>query len=171
MADMPQPLLDAQPLGPRRPRADERDRSRTPMQWSGAAKAGFTRGEPWLPVSPQAATHHAEGQMRVRDSIFNWYRRLLRLRRQEPAFREGAYVPLESGNASVFAFGRSADGGRGALVALNMSGSEQQVRISGLPSSVKVSRRALLASPAQELAGNSEFTVAPWGIAVFRYRE
>ena len=55
MATMPQSDLAKIPLGPKRPRADDRDGERTPMQWTSGPTASFTTGTPWLPVESSAA--------------------------------------------------------------------------------------------------------------------
>jgi alpha-glucosidase len=169
MGDMPQALLNAFPLGPRRPVRDDRDKERTPMQWSAAVGAGFTRGAPWLPVSPQAATYNVVAEQRDAASVYSWYTKLLKLRHDNAAFRDGAYVPLESGNTDVFAFARTSTDGRGALVVLNMSGVTQAVRIAGLPASAKGLRKLLMASPAAALSGQSRFSVAPYGVVVAEF--
>jgi alpha-glucosidase len=169
MGDMPQAMLNAFPLGPRRPVADDRDKERTPMQWSAAAGAGFTRGEPWLPVSPQAATTNVRAGQHDSQSVYRWYAKLLKLRHDDPVFRDGAYVPLESGNKDVFAFARQTSSGRGALVVLNMSDATQSVHISGLPAGAKGLTKTVVASPATELQGQSEFSIAPYGVVVSEF--
>jgi len=60
MGDMSKDLLKSVPLGPKRPVADDRDRARTPMQWSSEKNAGFTGGNPWLPVGEQASVYNVE---------------------------------------------------------------------------------------------------------------
>jgi alpha-glucosidase len=93
---------------------DGRDPCRTPMQWDGSHAAGFTTGQPWLPVAtmPDAAT-----ESRDPHSLLNLYRALLRLRAGCRPLREGSYHPLDSGDR-VLAFERRA-GDERVLVALN----------------------------------------------------
>jgi alpha-glucosidase len=148
MADMPAEALNNAALGPHRPRADERDRARTPMQWSATEGAGFTQGTPWLPIGPGAKSYNVAREKHDPDSIYSWYARLLRLRRQNPALREGQYVPLESANPHVFAFARSTRDGRGALVVFNMSDTEQRATITGWPGAPPSPLRPLLSSGA-----------------------
>jgi alpha-glucosidase len=105
-----------------------RDGERTPMQWSDAKNAGFTEGTPWLPVAPNYRTHNVVTETADPQSILNFYRRLLELRREEPALREGQYVALNPQDPNVFAFVRRLKG-EGVLVALNMSGSSQTVKV------------------------------------------
>ena len=169
MGDMPQALLNAFPLGPRRPVRDDRDKERTPMHWSNAVGAGFTRGAPWLPVSPQAVTYNVVAEQRDRASVYNWYAMLLKLRHDDPVFRDGAYVPLESGNKDVFAFARTSADGHGALVVFNMSSNGQAVQIAGLPAIARGFRKLIMASPAAVLSGQSRFSVAPYGVVVAEF--
>jgi alpha-glucosidase len=94
-----------------------RDPQRTPMQWSSSRHAGFTTGEPWLPVADDYVTTNVE---RLRDdprSILALYRRLIALRRHE-AFRTGWYLP-DVATPQAFAFVREAD--ERFLVALNFT--------------------------------------------------
>jgi glycosidase len=98
------------------------------MQWSDAKNAGFTEGKPWLPVAPNYRTHNVVTETADPQSILNFYRRLLELRREEPALREGQYVALNPQDPNVFAFVRRLKG-EGVLVALNMSGSSQTVKV------------------------------------------
>lgn len=131
MADLkPEELADF-PLGPKRKVADKRDPVRSPMQWTGDGGAGFTTGNPWLPVAAAAKASNVAAQLADKDSMHNWYARLLNLRKTNPAIRSGAYVPLESGNAKVVAYARRTPAGKGVLVLLNMSGERQTLAISG----------------------------------------
>ena len=61
--------------------ARSRDNARTPMQWNASRNAGFTVGEPWIKVNPNYRQINAESQVDDPDSVFSYYRRLIRLRR------------------------------------------------------------------------------------------
>ncbi len=119
MRDMDKTTLSNVPLGPNRPRTDERDRARTPMQWSAAPNAGFTTGTPWLPVEARYTSANTAAQDRDPASLLNWYRTLIGWRKNDPVFRSGGYVPLTSGDPALFAFAREGKDGRGALVIAN----------------------------------------------------
>jgi alpha-glucosidase len=105
-----------------------RDGERTPMQWSDAINAGFTQGMPWLPVAPSYTTHNVATETADSRSILNFYRRIIELRRTEPALRDGQYVPVNQEDPNVFTFVRRFKG-EAVLVALNMSGSAQMVKL------------------------------------------
>jgi alpha-glucosidase len=95
-----------------------RDPERTPMQWSGAPNAGFTAGTPWLPVAPDYRETNVQVQRCEPDSMLALYRRLLKLRRAEPALCAGSYAPVDA-SGDVLAYVREAEGTR-FLVALNL---------------------------------------------------
>jgi alpha-glucosidase len=154
------------PTGPKRPRADVRDGARTPMQWDDGLNAGFSKGTPWLPVESTYKKYNVVREERDADSVYAWYAKLLQLRHQNAALREGAYVPLESGNRDVFVFGRKASDGELVLVALNMSPKEQAVHITGMAGAWPIFRTVLMASPAANAPEADRFTIAPYGVLV-----
>ncbi len=166
MGTMPAAQLKQVPTGPKRPRADDRDGERTPMQWDAGKNAGFTRGSPWLPVESGAERYNVESEKRNPESIYSWYARLVKLRHENVAFREGAYVPLESGNPDVFAFARKAGEKNVALIVLNTSPKEQTVSISGMPGEWPNFRSVLMASPAAGAPASQAFTIAPYGVLI-----
>ena len=100
-----------------------RDKNRTPMQWSNNPNAGFspTDVRTWLPVNPD----YARG-INVRDqehnpaSLLNYYRLLLKVRKQTPALIEGDYIPLNNTSKDYFAFLRKSEE-QTILVVLNFS--------------------------------------------------
>ena len=100
-----------------------RDKNRTPMQWSNKPNAGFSPDEvhTWLPVNP----NYKEGinvyeQDQNPDSLLNYYRHLLRIRKGASALKEGEYIPLHETAENYFAFLRVSDEQK-VLVVLNFS--------------------------------------------------
>ena len=83
-----------------------RDPQRTPMQWSSDAHAGFSQGRPWLRLAGDWATHNVELQQADAASMLALYRRLIALRRAEPALHAGAWEPVDAG-ADVVAYART----------------------------------------------------------------
>ncbi len=165
MATMPEAELKKFPTGPKRPRADERDGERTPMQWDATLNAGFSKAEPWLPVETGYRKYNVEREKLDPNSLYSWYKRLLKLRHDDAAFRDGSYVPLESGNANVFAFGRKSSAAT-ALVILNMSPQPQTAHISGMPGGWPKFRKAALASPAAATPATETMRIAPYGVLI-----
>ncbi len=107
------------------PKNKGRDGDRTPMQWTPVRpNAGFSAPEvkTWLPVPPSSTTYNVETESKDSESILNFYKQLLVLRRTEPALVNGGYVTINADDANVFTFLRHTLGnGRSVLVALNMS--------------------------------------------------
>jgi alpha-glucosidase len=96
-----------------------RDTARTPMQWTPGEHAGFSTAEPWLPVSVTYRRNNVELQRDDPYSMLSLHRRLLELRRIEPALSIGSYTPVPSPR-NVLAYLREAQGRR-FLVMLNLS--------------------------------------------------
>ena len=96
-----------------------RDPERTPMQWGGSRNAGFTTGEPWLPIGNDAAAVNVEAQHADPTSLLSLYRRLIRVRRASDALRIGAYRSLRA-PGGIYAFERTTATAR-AIVALNFT--------------------------------------------------
>ena len=107
-----------------------RDGCRTPMQWTSAPGAGFTppEVEPWLPLGASAATANVETQLATPDSILQLYRRLLELRRSEPALHLGTYRARDDGPDGVYLYER-AHADRTAVIAINFSDAGTEVDI------------------------------------------
>ncbi len=166
MGNMAAAQLKNVPTGPKRPRADDRDGERTPMQWDLAHNAGFSKGSPWLPVESSAQHYNVKTEQSDPDSIYAWYSKLLALRHDRPAFRDGSYIPLESGNPHVFAFGRKAGEKSIALIVLNTSPNEQQVTITGMPGEWPDLSSVLLASPQSSPPRSAKFAIAPFGVMI-----
>jgi len=88
------------------------------MQWDASLHAGFTEGEPWLPVAPDGRRRNVEAQKAEPTSLLNLYRTLLRLRRSEPALTEGTIEDIRA-EGTVLTYCRRADARR-LRVALNL---------------------------------------------------
>ena len=95
-----------------------RDNCRTPMQWNREKNAGFTTGEPWMPVNPNYLFINAEDEMLDPDSVFHYYRKLISLRRRYPVLVYGWFEPLLEDDENVWAFLRTLDG-KTLTIALN----------------------------------------------------
>ncbi len=94
-----------------------RDGCRTPLQWSAARGAGFTRGAPWLPIARDFRRRNVAAQRRDRRSLLHLYRELIALRKATPALAHGAQRSLRTPE-NVFAYERRTGASR-AVVALN----------------------------------------------------
>ncbi|MBV9181748.1 MAG: VCBS repeat-containing protein, partial [Acidobacteria bacterium] len=111
------------------PKDKGRDGERTPMQWDSSRNAGFSKAtRTWLPLPPTATQYNVAVEERNPDSILNFYKQVIRLRRDEPALREGDYVAVNRDDQNVLAYVRKSRNGKDAiLIALNMSPQSQTV--------------------------------------------
>ncbi|MGN5190311.1 alpha,alpha-phosphotrehalase [Aeromonas veronii] len=87
-----------------------RDNSRTPMQWSAAANAGFTSGTPWLKPAANYPEINAEAALADQHSVFWHYRDLIAIRKAHPIFTVGDYQELLAGHPQIWAYARRANG-------------------------------------------------------------
>lgn len=105
-----------------------RDNARTPVQWDDSRHAGFTTGEPWLPVHANHREVNARAQRADPASVFHHYRRLVALRHEDPVVRLGDFTMLLADHPHVYGFTRSLDGDT-LLVLGNFSGRVQVVDV------------------------------------------
>ena len=103
-----------------------RDNARTPVQWTDDEHAGFTDGEPWIPVNPAHDEINAAVDRSREDSIFAFYQSLIDLRHEEDALVYGVYDLLTDEHPRVWAFERTLDD-ETILVALNWAGRTSRV--------------------------------------------
>jgi alpha-glucosidase len=97
-----------------------RDGCRTPMQWEDSPNAGFSTGEPWLPVAKQFRERNVAAQRSDPSSIYQLYRRLSALRRKQRSLALGAYRPLVASGDLLLYVREVAD--ERLLIALNFGG-------------------------------------------------
>jgi alpha-glucosidase len=109
------------------PKEKGRDGERTPMQWDASTNAGFTKGTPWLPVPPSAATINVATQKNDPNSLFAWYQSLIRLKKTVPAFENGANIMLDTENNKVLSWMRQAPGASQVVVSVNFTAESQVV--------------------------------------------
>ncbi|WP_323876503.1 alpha,alpha-phosphotrehalase [Aeromonas veronii] len=134
--------------------AKSRDNSRTPMQWSAAANAGFTQGMPWLKPAANYPEINAEAALADQHSVFWHYRDLIALRKAHPIFTQGDYQELLTGHPQIWAYARRANG-QTLLVVSNFYGEPVEF---ALPAELQSAQGRLLLgnypdSPAQPQSG------------------
>jgi oligo-1,6-glucosidase len=140
-------------------RARGRDNARTPMQWDDSLHGGFSTGTPWLPVNPNHREINAKAQRADPDSVFHYYRRLIALRKTEPAVAGGDFTMLLPDDERLYAFTRRLDGTE-LLVIGNFSGVEAHAAIDGWDGAELLLTN--LDEPPKDL------TLAPWQAVVYR---
>ena len=121
-----------------------RDNARTPVQWSSEKNAGFTSGTPWLKVNPNYQEINVAEQQGREDSVLNYYKQLLALRKSpewSEVFTYGRFVPVLEDEENIFAYERRgedrsalvvADFGLSGRVVMLPSGAGEAVLLSNL---------------------------------------
>ena len=107
-----------------------RDNARTPMQWDASENAGFTTGTPWIALNPNYKKINVADQLKREDSVFHYYQKLIRLRKENEIIVYGNYELLLPEDENIFAYTRSLDGKK-LLTVCNFSKSEQKFDFSG----------------------------------------
>ena len=96
--------------------AKSRDNARTPMQWDNSPSAGFTEGTPWCRVNPNYTKINAEEALKDQNSIFHYYKKLIRLRKEEPILIYGTFELFCPEDEHIFAYTREWKGKKWLVV-------------------------------------------------------
>ena len=105
-----------------------RDNARTPMQWDDSKQAGFTEGEPWIKVNPNYKKINAAQQLEDPDSVFHYYQKLIRLRKEKDIIVYGEFEPLYREDEQIFAYTRKQDQEK-LLTVCNFSDKNAEVEV------------------------------------------
>ena len=95
-----------------------RDNGRTPFQWNSNANAGFTTGAPWIKVNSNYTTINEAVQDKEPNSPLNYFRKIVKLRKENAVLVYGKYTLLDKSNPDVYAYTRELDGKK-FLILLN----------------------------------------------------
>ena len=87
-----------------------REHARTPMHWDAGPNAGFTAGRPWIPLNPNYTRINAASQVDDPNSVYNFYRRLLALRKSSGTLLYGHYELLLPESEEIYAYLRRLNG-------------------------------------------------------------
>jgi alpha-glucosidase len=117
-----------------------RDPARTPMQWTPGKNAGFTTGEPWLPIPSSHATCNAAREEQDPSSLLHFYKTLIRMRRENPCLSVGSWRALHRGDDGLIGFERTAGEARIAVLA-NLTEKRRTARFEG-----SIYRRVILST-------------------------
>ena len=88
-------------------RYKSRDNARTPFQWDDSENAGFSTGTPWIMVNPNYKEINAKDQLERADSVFHYYQKLIRLRKEQEAIVYGTYDLLLPDSKEIYAYTRT----------------------------------------------------------------
>jgi oligo-1,6-glucosidase len=104
-----------------------RDNGRTPFQWDSSRNAGFTTGTPWIKINPDHTTVNAAAEEKDPNSVLNYFRKVVKLRKGNRILVYGSYTVLDRDNPDVYAYTRELNG-RKVLVLLNFKGRTAMVK-------------------------------------------
>jgi oligo-1,6-glucosidase len=104
-----------------------RDSARTPMQWDGTEHAGFTTGEPWFYVNPNYNRINVAQQEEDPDSVLNFYRKAIALRKKLSCVRYGNYVEYKKASSKLYVYSRQ-DSRQRILVVCSFSKKKMRFR-------------------------------------------
>jgi alpha-glucosidase len=100
--------------------ASSRDNSRTPMQWTDEVNSGFTNGKPWMKVNPNYKTINVKAQEKDENSILNFYKKMIQLKKKEDVFTYGIYDLLLEKDKQIYAYTRTGED-QSMIVITNLS--------------------------------------------------
>ena len=95
-----------------------RDNGRTPMQWDSTMNAGFSKSNPWLPANENYKTINVKAQESGEGSCLNYFRKMIKMRKDNEALVYGKFTLLDKDSPDVFAYTRELNGKK-LLVLLN----------------------------------------------------
>lgn len=84
-----------------------RDNSRTPMQWDESKHSGFTTGMPWIDVNANYKEINVEKSIKDKESIFNFYKKIIKLRKELDVIAYGSYIPVAKEHSKIFSYLRA----------------------------------------------------------------
>lgn len=87
-----------------------RDNARTPMQWDDSENAGFTTGTPWILVNPNHTTINAKAELADENSVFHYYKKLIKLRKEHDIIPYGQYQLLLPEDEELYVYTREYEG-------------------------------------------------------------
>ncbi|MHB1130946.1 MAG: glycoside hydrolase family 13 protein [Chloroflexota bacterium] len=145
-----------------------RDNARTPMQWDDSENAGFTSGTPWIKVNPNYREINAARALADPDSVLHYYRRLIRLRKENRVVVEGRYDLILDDDPAIYAFTRTLQNRR-LLVILNFSAGTP---VFALPADLPAANPELLIAnyPVESGEDLRRLTLRPFEARVYRLR-
>ncbi|MDY4836057.1 MAG: alpha-glucosidase [Frisingicoccus sp.] len=134
-----------------------RDNARTPVQWSNQENAGFTTGIPWIKVNSNYKSINVESQEKDADSVLNYYRRLVAVRKS-PKYKEvftyGKFVPVYQNSDTIMAYYREYENQR-ILVAANFGKDAVELKLEYPVRGVVLSNQNRVKKPEQMMILNS----------------
>ena len=141
-----------------------RDSARTPVQWSGEENAGFTTGTPWFYVNQNYKDINVAQQAKDPDSILNFYRKAIKLRKELKVVRHGSYREHFAMDSKLYCYSRQCKRQR-LLVLCSFSDKNMSLRI---PEGFDLSKAELIL---QNYENPSDRLLQPYETRVYHWSE
>ncbi len=138
-----------------------RDNGRTPFQWDSSAHAGFTTGTPWLKVNPDYTKVNAAAEEKDANSVLNYFRKIVKLRKENLVLVYGKYTLLDKDNPQVYGYTREMNGNK-FLILLNFSAKQAAAN-----TGIDVSKAKMLISNYNNSSNNGTNTLRPYEAVVY----
>ncbi|MFI5187319.1 MAG: alpha-glucosidase [Chitinophagales bacterium] len=146
---------------------ESRDNARTPFQWNNSMNAGFTTGNPWIKVNPNHKIINEEMENKDSNSVLNYFRKVVKLRKEHLTLVYGKYELLDKGNPDVYVYIREGEGEK-ILVCLNFSTRKASAK-TGID--MKSSRMLLSNYDAVPVIKKTNILLQPFQAVIYKLQE
>ncbi len=144
-----------------------RDNGRTPMQWESSENAGFTSGTPWLPVNENHESINVAAQDKDPNSVLNYFRSMVKLRKENPVLIYGDYKLLQPEHPDVYAYTRTLDDKK-VVVVLNFTDHDSSIQLVEAKNAVHT---PLINNYENVTIKDDEIIVKPYQAVIFALQE
>lgn len=143
-----------------------RDNGRTPFQWDHTSNAGFTSGTPWIKVNPDYKEINFVAQEMNPNSVLNYFRKVVQLRKDHPVLVYGKYTLLDKNNPNIYAYIREGEGQK-MIILLNFTAINTKADVGLISTNYK-----LILSNYNDLPVNnrikSQITLRPYEAVIYK---
>jgi alpha-glucosidase len=153
------------------PKEKGRDGERTPMQWNASKDAGFsTAAKTWLPIPSSYRTVNVATEEHERNSMLEWYEKIIALKKLDSALHDGAETMLNTGDQHVLSWLRKAPDGEVVVVACNFTDEPRTVSFNLSAQGIHAQGvKTLLKTPgARDPLSLSRIQLGPYGVYIGR---
>lgn len=144
-----------------------RDNSRTPMQWNRSRNAGFTSGTPWFSVNPNYHEINVADEEKSPDSLLNFYRAVLKFRKENPVALYGTYRELMPESRKLYVYERAYEGERLLVIC---SFTNEQVRFEAGSAYDIENAEPVLSNYEHNFVISNGFTTRPYEMRVYHFK-
>lgn len=135
------------------------------MQWSEDDNAGFSTGKPWLKVNPNYTKINVAAQQNDANSVLNFYKKMIQLRKSSEVFTYGTYDLLLDDDPQIYAYTRTLDGEK-VIIISNLSTQPAEMKV-GQGVFLEYSQLLLNNYEVPEHEPLNEFTIKPFEARVY----